>query len=408
MSPPSHADAPSRATTKPAAACPECARRSWLLAELSGPLDVCARDRERLQALLALDDLELIEAVGGRRRAQLMTLYESFEPRPPRRDVGAESLVPQSRRTNAGVESVCRHDPAYPTALAGPAAPRMLHVLGGSERLAALCSAPAVAIVGSGMPSDYGREMARSLARGLTVSGASVIAGWRDGIAMAAHMGALETGASVAVMSGGLAVASAARHRALLARLARAGCAVSELPGDCAGRRWGALASERTIVALAAVTVVVEAERSAGDLAPARLARALGTTVAAVPGRVTSPLSAGTNSLLKTGATLVRDPADVLELLYATDASGAIAPTPEQSAQSPPLARRLRTLLERVGAGCDTPERLARAGASGEETLMGLSELELTGLLRRGDGGRYVPSQPLQATFQPSRSNDSS
>ena len=59
------------------------------------------------------------------------------------------------------------------------------------------------------------------------------------------------------------------------------------------------------------------------------------------------------------------------------------------------LAPCLQATLERVGAGCDTPDKLTRAGADTAEVLLALSELELMGLLARGDGGRYVPRQPL-------------
>jgi DNA processing protein len=382
MSPPSHA-------AGRGGACTTCLRRSWLLAELSGPLDYCARDRERLQALLALGDAELLQAVGGRRREELRARYDSF--------------APHALRVGVDVEALCCHRPAFPEALAGAAFPRMLNILGGgARRLSRLCSAPVVAIVGSRRPSDYGREMARSLARGMAASGVSVLGGWQDGIAAAAHLGVLEAdGASVAVTGHGLEQSSAAGRRALLARLTRAGCAVSELPWDCGGRRWGTLAGERTIAALATVTIVVEAERTVGDLAVARLAQALGRPVAAIPGRVTSPLADGSNTLLKHGATLVRDAGDVLELLYATDPSRtASTRTPAPVAHSR-LERRLQDLLGRVGAGSDTPATLTRDGAELGETLAGLSELELMGLLRRGDGGRYVPAGALERQESP-------
>jgi DNA processing protein len=368
-------------------ACTACLRRSWLLSALSGPLDCCARDRERLQALLGLGDLELLQAAGGRRRAQLRAQYDSFKPQMPRLD--------------DEVETLCRHDSAYPRALAGPDAAHMLNVLGGARRLVAMSCAPMVAIVGSRTPSDYGREMARSIAHGLAVGGVSVVAAWHEGIAMAAHDGALRAGgATVAIMGGGLDVACATRHRALLRRLTGVGCAVSELPCDCPGRRWGALAGERTIAALASVTVVVEAEQTAGDLAVARLAHARARTVAAIPGRVTSLLSRGTNALLMEGAPMVRDAADVFELLYETDPSRTAARAPKPVAHAP-LQARLRSLLERVGVGHDTPDSLVREGVGLGEALVGLSELELMGLLRRGDGGRYVPTRPARQTERP-------
>jgi hypothetical protein len=87
----------------------------------------------------------------------------------------------------------------------------------------------------------------------------------------------------------------------------------------------------------------------------------------------------------------VRDASDVLELL-----GDGIDPPPaapvEAEAQ---LAPRLRRTLELVGAGRDTPDKLAGARGDLGQVLLALSELELMGLLGRGDGGRYVPRDPI-------------
>jgi DNA processing protein len=419
-------------------ACPDCRRRRWLLSAVSGPLEYCARDRDRLLELLALDDARLLEAVGGHRTAELRERYERF---PLRGRCGAEEAAARAGDTDGAaqaddtdapagadgtrarcsarahlLESICRHDPLYPRALDSDFAPRMLEVAGGAERLARLTAAPVVAVVGSRAPSDYGVELARSLARGLSACEVTVAAGLGDGIAAAAHAGALEAGAgSVAVLGGGLDVACPPRRRGLYEHVLGAGCGISELPHDCAGRRWGQLASERIVAELALLTVVVEAEASAGDLAPARIALALGRTVAAIPGRVTSPLSRGTHALLLDGARLVRGPRDVLELLYALGAprtgAGAGAGVQAMTGAHPlavaggarrehvnphaALAPELRRTLAHVGAGRDTPDKLARAGLDGSRLLLALSELELMGLLARGDGARYVPRDPL-------------
>jgi DNA processing protein len=280
----------------------------------------------------------------------------------------------------------------------------MLEVAGGATRLARLTRAPAVAILGSRAPSDYGMQMARSLARGLAASGVTVAASLTDGIAVAAHAGALDAGGGgVAVMGGGLAVSCPPRRRCLYERVKRDGCAISELPRDCAGRRWGQLASERILAAMAPVAVVVEADDTPEDLAAARIAVALGRSVAAIPGRVTSRVSRGTHALLIDGATLVRGPRDVLELLYATGAREHTAPARRPAGASPtgappettPLQPRLRAILERVGSGWDTPDKLARAGVEPAAAVLALSELEVIGLLARGDGGRYLPRTAL-------------
>ncbi len=367
-------------------ACDACLRRAWLVAELGSVLDYCARDRKRLLELLALPDAELLAAVAGRRAAELQAAYERF-------DAGALRCPPN-------VQALCRHRHGYPRSLSSAAAPQMLTVLGGTDRLGRLTAAPVVAVLGTKTPSDYGREVARSLARGLAASGVTVCTGFGDGIAAAALAGALETGGGcVAVLSGGLGVSCPRRRRPLYERIAGCGCAVSELAPDCAGRRWGQRASERIVVELALLSVVVEAEHTPTDLAGTEIARRLGRPVAAIPGRVTSPLARGPHALLMQGASLVRGPRDVLELLSSVGGDGI----EEQGAQLPTngaaalarLSSRLKTVLERVGAGYDTPDKLARAGVGYGDALPALSELELTGLLVRGDGGRYLPTDPL-------------
>jgi DNA processing protein len=363
-------------------ACESCIRRSWLLAQLSPPLDFWARDQSRLVELLSLEDAELLQAVGGRRRAELKDRYRRFQ----------STEAPLERH----VEAVCRHARGYPQALRSAAVPRMLYVSGGADRLATLTAAPVVALIGSVRASDYGMEMAKSLGRGLAASGVTVTSGLSDGIALAAHAGALEVdGGTIAVMDGGLNVSCPPRRRRTYERVTRRGCAVSELPCDCGGRRWGTVASARIIAELAQLTVVVEAAENGRELAAARTAQALGRTVAAVPGRVTSAQSTGTNGLLIQGAPLIRGAQDVLDLLHS---AGTMPPGSAAAASRPALAARLRTTLELVGAGRDTAEKLACEGADLDEVLLMLSELELMGLLARGDGGRYVPRDALPAS----------
>ncbi len=276
-------------------------------------------------------------------------------------------------------------------------APRLLYVAGGLESFGALTSAPVVAIVGSTRASDYGLQIAGSLARGLGASGVTVTSTMADGIAVAAHAGALEAGAgSVALLGGGVDVAFAPRRRALYRAVRRHGCLAAELPCGFGSRRWALRASERIVAGLAALTVVVEADERGQDLAPAQLALALGRTVAAVPGRVTSPLSTGANSLLARGAHLVRGAQDVLDLLSLT------GPCAEEPSPAPAdLPPRLRSTLEQVGAGRDSAESLIAAGADSADTMLALAELELMGLLARGDGGRYVPRQGLSDAQRP-------
>ena len=136
---------------------------------------------------------------------------------------------------------------------------------------------------------------------------------------------------------------------------------------------------------------MVEAAPRSGSLITADLANDLGRTVGAVPGPVSSRSSTGTNGLLHAGAAVVRDARDVLELLFGTEAPPFAESDPDPAldpaaALDPPLRR----LLEAVGEGHGTLAALAGTVDEAEAALLGLSELELRGLVRRGFGGRYV------------------
>ena len=215
-----------------------------------------------------------------------------------------------------------------------------------------------------------------------------------DGIGTAALVGALDGGgAALMLLGGGLGVSCPARRRTLYGRALEQGCAISELPHDCRGRRWGAMAAERIVARLASLVIVVEAQDTPGDLALAREAQALEHPVAAVPGRVTSPLSSGSHALLIDGASVVRGPQDALELLDPLPAAALPRAAAEASTTQAALEPRLGRILARVGAGRDTPDQLAASDSDVAEVLLALSELELMGLLARGDGGRYVSRQ---------------
>jgi DNA processing protein len=244
-----------------------------------------------------------------------------------------------------------------------------------------------VAIVGAERASDYGLEAARGISRGLSASGVTVVSRLADGVAGGAQTGALESGrGAVAVLGGGLKAGCAARNRALYGRVVRSGCAVAELPCRASGRRWGGVASARVAAGLADLTVVVESDSDPAAMTDVLTARSLGRAVAAVPGRVTSPLSRGTHALLRAGAALVRGAEDVLELL-------GVPPAPDATTHGAPaeLPPRLIAVLEAVGSGSDTPDKLGSGGADPGDLLLALTELELMGLLVRGDGGRYLP-----------------
>lgn len=349
-------------------ACPRCLARSWLLARLAGHLDC---ERAKLEPLLALDDEDLIAAVGGRDRDRV-----AAELRQRRGE---------TRPGEPGIESICRCEDQYPARLrALPAPPAVLHVAGGLDRLLAAAEADPVAVVGSRRASAYGLQVARSLAHGLASAGLTVISGMALGIDSAAHAGALEAGPiTVAVLPCSPDRAYPREKRRLHGTIVEQGAVLSELAGQVAVRRWMFPARNRLIAGLAAMTVVVEAGERSGALVTARVAQELGRPVGAVPGRITSRHAAGPHGLLAAGAHLVRGPQDVLDALFG---AGVRTVGPDSR---PELSRVQRRLLAAIEDGSATPDALAQAGLDTDRGLAAMAELELGGYVRRGSGGRF-------------------
>jgi DNA processing protein len=353
-------------------ACDACLARSWLLEELGGHLEVA---RGRIALVLALTNEELIAAVGGTAKTALRAGLAAFDP-----------SAALARAAQLGLELICRCDSGYPQRLYElEEPPAVLHVAGGLDRFLTLVADQPVAIVGSRRATTYGLDVAASLARGLGSAGLVVISGMALGIDSAAHQGVLNAECpTVAVLPCGADRAYPRAKRQLHARIREQGAVISELPPGTQAWRWTFPARNRIIAALAAMTIVVEADKRSGSLLTAGFARSLGRPVGAVPGRVTSPKSRGPNGLLASGACLVRDAQDVLDQLYGADARRV----PRDA--RPNLAPELCVLLAAIADGHDTAAALEVAGFPAEHGLAALASLELAGYIRREAGGRFA------------------
>lgn len=361
-----------------AAPCAACLRRSWLVARLSGHIDMAWSSRRGRADLLALTDGDLIAALAGRERTAVEREYERF-------DVAAA----RERCRAARVTALCRCDIRYPRPLDDlPDQPAVLYVYGRARRLEAAVERGGVAVVGARRASPYGLEQARALGRGLAAAGMAVVSGMALGVDSAAHVGAIEVdGLTVAVLAGGPESPYPRSKRLLHERIAATGAVVAELPPGTRARRWCFPARNRIIAALAQATVVVEATERSGALITADVAAELGREVGAVPGLVTAPTAAGANALIADGARLVRGAEDVLEALLGAE----LAPVHRAPAGDAGLDPDLRALLDAVRGGCDTVAALtAGGGRTVDAVLAGLAQLELRGLVRRAAGGRFV------------------
>jgi DNA processing protein len=223
----------------------------------------------------------------------------------------------------------------------------------------------AVAIVGARACSGYGASVARSLAREAAAVGLVVVSGLARGVDSEAHRGALDAGGTtVAVLGCGIDRDYPAAHADLARRIAETGLIVSEYAPGVEPAPWRFPARNRIVAGLAGATVVVEARERSGALITADLALEEGREVFAVPGEITSPLSAGTNALLKLGAAPLTSAADL-----------GIDPIPP-TADSP--------LLEHLPATAD--ELVRRTGRNAADIARELVELELSGRVIARDG----------------------
>jgi DNA processing protein len=239
-----------------------------------------------------------------------------------------------------------------------------------------------VAIVGARHCTAYGREVAAALARGLASAGVAVVSGAALGVDGAAHRGALDAGGpTVAVLGCGVDIAYPATHRGLLGEIAARGSIVSEYPPGTPPQPHRFPARNRLVAAMARATVVVEGADGSGSMITVDQAQDCGRDVLAVPGAVTSPLSGVPNELIRSGAALVRDAADVLAELGLGEGGASVA--------TPDLPPGLARVLGALGGAPEAPEALAaRAGGPLSDVLVALLELEMRGLVRRS-GGRF-------------------
>jgi DNA processing protein len=233
-----------------------------------------------------------------------------------------------------------------------------------------LLGRPAVAVVGARSCSGYGAAVARLLGRELAAAGVVVVSGLARGADGEAHRGALEAGGTtVAVLGCGIDRDYPAAHRELAGQIAERGLVVSEYAPGVEPAPWRFPARNRIVAGLCAATVVVEARERSGALITADLALEEGREVFAVPGEITSSLSAGSNALLRLGATPLTRAGDVLESL-------GLAPEPAGVEVGETATKVLAALS--VGAA-RTDELVRMTGLGAGEVAAALSELELAG-----------------------------
>lgn len=289
----------------------------------------------------------------------------SFDEQAYRRELSARGLT-----------WIARDDPAFPIRLRTIHDPPVgLFSRGGLPVLPD--DRPAIAIVGARACSPYGSSVAHDLARGLAAAGATVVSGLARGVDACAHRGALEAGATVAVLGCGIDRDYPRAHAALAAQVVAAGSVVSEYAPGVEPAPWRFPARNRIVAGLAQATLVVEARERSGALITADFALDEGREVLAVPGEITSALSRGTNHLLRLGAVPVTCLGDALVVL-------GLDPAPP-----PPglLDAKLAPVRAAVADAPVSADQIARlTGLPAGAVAAALAELELAGVVTQSDG----------------------
>lgn len=357
-------------------ACPECLRRSRLLAHLAPYIEKIAAGApgRRSPELLRLANEDLAEVAAPQVAGQILAQI---------------AAVPEARLyaelAEAECWACCRHDPLFPAGLRdAPDAPWALIGRGDPTLLERLMPDGAVTVVGARRASTYGREVARELGRELAAAGLAVVSGLAFGIDACAHRGALDSGLTVAVLGCGADVAYPAAHRSLWRRIGEGGLVLSELPPGSGAWRWTFPARNRIMAALSGMTVVVEAAERSGSLITVDLAADLGRDLGAVPGPVGSRLSAGPNNLLAGGACLVRGAQDVLDAMLGPGAR-------QIERAGPRLDPRQQAVLEALELGAETCDAVATdLQLGGGEAAATLADLEALGYVSCSLVGVYT------------------
>ena len=296
-----------------------------------------------------------------------------------------------------GRKLITRESSDYPSLLKELPDPPLALWVEGARR--DLLNSPQLAMVGSRKPTAGGLETAQRFARYLSERGLTIVSGLAAGIDGASHRGGLQgCGSTVAVLGSGPDVLFPRSHKRLAAQIIDKGLIVSEYPPGTPPLRAHFPQRNRIIAGMSVGTLVVEAARRSGSLITARLAGNCGREVFAIPGSIHNPMAKGCHRLIRDGAKLVEEAADVLvelppllQLAIETGAPPADAPsgTPVETV---PLASQpgYGELLSALGFDpCAISDLARRTGLTAAELSSMLLLLEMEGLVEALPGGRY-------------------
>lgn len=259
--------------------------------------------------------------------------------------------------------------------------PPILYVRGRIRREDSL----AVGLVGSRKATIYGKLMAQKLATGLVNAGITIVSGMARGIDTVSHRTALDKGGrTIAVLGCGVDVVYPPENRSLMEEIIKNGAVVSEFPMGTKPLPGNFPTRNRIISGLSLGVVAVEAGRDSGVFSTVRWAADQGRDVFAVPGNVSSRMSAGTNILIKQGAKLTTDVSDILEELD-------LQRHMEKQEKMPSLSKEEEKVLQVLNSAPRHIDEIStRANLPVSRTLSVLLSLEMKELISQFPGKLFV------------------
>ncbi|HOV68803.1 MAG TPA: DNA-processing protein DprA [Clostridia bacterium] len=349
--------------------------------------------------------LSSIEGIGPKRYYGLISLYpdpfelwEELNPNNPALNILGDKvkrLVLENKSKDSinrlfekleskKVQAVSISSYAYPQLLREIVdAPPVLFVKGDVSLLSQRC----ISIVGSRRCTRYGREAAAYFARSLAAEGVVVVSGMARGVDSEAHKGALEVdgGRTMAVLGCGVDMVYPPEHFKLYEEIIARGAVVSDYPLGTPPLAQHFPARNRIISGLSESTILVEADERSGALITVDYAVEQGREVYCVPGSIFAQTSRSPNRLIKMGANLAADVADVLGNGY--NSKDTLFSNARKPVQLDINEQKIIDILQEGETGAE--ELIIRLGLDASETQSILALMELRGIIKKLPGGAY-------------------
>ena len=338
-----------------------------------------------LRLMQAFDDIDEILLASPRDWQQAGIRPSVAQALPAESDPQLQTALQSLEETGARIIAFSDQE-AYPELLRSiPDPPALLYVRG------QIPSGEALAVVGARRASPAGLRLTSELCTTLAGRGIAIVSGLARGIDTAAHQGALAgDGPTLAVLGCGIDQIYPPENERLYHRIAERGALISEYPPGAPPLAAHFPGRNRIISGLCRGVLVVEAAAGSGSLITVDFALEQGREVFAVPAPVFSPTSQGVNQLLKEGARLVTEAADILEVLWPQRPRSH---PPSHQASSLELPPQLRMLHELLGAEpLHVDELVRRSGLTPREVSASLLDLELQGGVEQLPGMRFLRS----------------